>query len=722
MLKREYDIVYDKSILQWDKALPLGNGKIGCLVYGGGPLRFALDSVDLWDKRPNPVTKENGFNYKNLVSLVKSNDEKSWKEHNRLFDNIYAQTPYPTKLTAGRLELDFGFKTDSVLSKISLKTAVATVKFGDISIEIFLSAKRFIGVAKIYGDFNLSIVAPEYVNKAESEKGLNYPQGEFLGDGQFLSYIQPTKTDFVYGIVALKKQFNDHCELYFTVENNAVDGSFIENVKRRLQSLCNLGYEKLKEEHLAWWKNYWKKSSIDICDKQIEKVYYRSYYLFASCSREGFYPMPLQGVWTADDDNLPPWKGDYHHDTNTQLSYQSYLKANRLKEGKVFIDYLWQQKDNFKKFAKDFYGVDGILLPGVSTIDGKPLGGWPQYALSPTMTIWSAQSFDEYYLYTGDKKFLSTQAYPFFKGVGQAFLELLEEKNGKLYLPLSTSPEIFDSTKESYLIPNTNFDLALLKYLFKTLVSYSQILDKDGSVWQNAYDKLDDFAIIDGVLALDKQKKLPQTHRHFSHVQAMYPLHLINYDNDINKKLYKKTIEQIEYLGTGMWAGFSFAMSAQLYAMEYEGNSAYERLKQFANGFVEENGFHLNGDFKNFGYTTLKYRPFTLESLFGFCDALQETLLQEHLGYLHLFSAIPVGWKDNVVKFNNFRSYNGVIVSAKYKNGKTQTLTLKRKGTALVNVLNNFGKEQLTLSDGRKIYAKRGEIFSVKFEDKILIN
>ena len=51
--------------------------------------------------------------------------------------------------------------------------------------------------------------------------------------------------------------------------------------------------------------------------------------------------MPLQGVWTADNDCLPPWKGDYHHDTNTQLSYQSYLKANRLDEGRVFVDYLW---------------------------------------------------------------------------------------------------------------------------------------------------------------------------------------------------------------------------------------------------------------------------------------------------------------------------------------------------------------------------------------------
>ena len=81
------------------------------------------------------------------------------------------------------------------------------------------------------------------------------------------------------------------------------------------------------------------------------------------------------------------------------------------------------------------------------------MGGWSQYALSPTMSIWVALSFDEYYLYTGDVLFLKEKAYPFFYEVGKAIMGLLEEKNGKLYLPLSTSPEIYDDTPEAYLIP-----------------------------------------------------------------------------------------------------------------------------------------------------------------------------------------------------------------------------------------------------------------------------
>ena len=102
------------------------------------------------------------------------------------------------------------------------------------------------------------------------------------------------------------------------------------------------------------------------------------------------------------------------------------------------MEYLWKLKPAYEKFAKDFFGVEGILLPSCSTLDGKPMGGWAQYSLSPTMTIWAAQSFDEYYLYTGDEEFLKNRAYPFLRGVGKAIRALLEEKDGKLYLPLSS--------------------------------------------------------------------------------------------------------------------------------------------------------------------------------------------------------------------------------------------------------------------------------------------
>ena len=511
--------------------------------------------------------------------------------------------------------------------------------------------------------------------------------------------------------------------MYFTIATNVDEADFIELAKRQLSDAACFGFSALKKEHIAWWKNYWSKSEIVIGDKLLEKVYYRSWYLFASCSRKGCFPMPLQGVWTADNDALPPWKGDYHHDTNTQLSYQAFLKANRLSEGEVFIDYLWDMKPQFETFAKEFFGVEGLLLPSCSTLDGKAMGGWAQYSLSPTMTIWTAQSFDEYYLYTGDKEFLKERAYPFFKEVGKAIYGLLEEREGKLYLPLSSSPEIYDDTPEAYLKPNSNFDLALMRYLYKTLIGYCESLGEltEANEYLTILNKLDDIAIDEkGVVMLDSTQKLRESHRHFSHLMCLYPLHLINYDTSEHKRIYESSLQDIEFYGMGMWAGFSFAMCAQIYAMAYKGNSAYEKLRQFANGFVAENGFHLNGDFKNYGYTTFHYRPFTLESLFGFCDALQEMLLQEHQGYLHLFPAIPKDWNENTISFRNLRAYGGVLITAKSKQGKITNFSAEADKAMVLRIRNDFGKEELRFSNGEKIFCKLGEIFTLHIDRKVV--
>ncbi len=701
----KYNVHYTAPITAWDEALPLGNGKLGCLIYGDGPLRLTLDRVDLWDSRPHPATKEKGFHYENLVRLVRNGSQEAWEEYERLFDKIAFGLPNPTKITAGRMELDFGKKFSSLSSSVDLKTAIATVVGDGVELEAFTSATRFVGVAKVKGEYSLGLHVPTYISDGAEQGGLGYPQASVVRDGEWTYYAQETFTAFRYGILCYVQKCDGYDLIYFTIMTGESVPGMLESAKNELLLAASIGYEALKTEHTDWWAAYWKKSEMSIPDPLLERTYYRSWYLFASCSRKGFYPMPLQGVWTADNDRIPPWKGDYHHDTNTQLSYQGYLKANRLDEGRVFIDYLWAMRDVFRSFAKDFFGVDGILLPSCSTIDGKPIGGWAHYAFSPTMTIWAAQSFDEYYLYTGDIAFLKKYAYPYFAEVGKAIYGLLEEKDGKLYLPLSSSPEIYDATREAYLEPNSNFDLSLLRYLYKTLVGYAEILGKSGGMYASILEKLDEIAVDDeGVVLLDKTQRLPESHRHFSHVMCMYPLHLINYDTPKNKRIYENTLLHLEQLGTGWWVGFSFAMSAQIYAMAEKGNSAYEKLYAFSKGFVADNGFHLNGDFKGYGYSQWHYRPFTLESLFGYCEALQEMLLQEHQGYLHFFPALPDEWKGETLAFKRWRSYGGVIVSAEYRGGKVANAELRLPRKMQVRIKNTFAAKVLQIRQGKRTW------------------
>ena len=713
MLRKQYDISSEHSITNWDEGIPLGNGKMGTLVYGNGPLRLSLDRTDLWDNRQHPFTQEAGFHFQNLVRLVKSGKDEDWQEAHRLFETVY-HLPYPTKLTAGRIELDFGVTTDRIASHLSLRDAVASVSVEDGNVgrvEVFTSATDFIGVARVWGDCTLSLRLPRYLS-GNAEKGqlpdsttksLDYPPAEMLSEGEFTYYVQQTLTDMSFGIIVLCKQYDGYRELYYTVASNLDAPDFIADAKQSLENAAVIGYDALKRKHTRWWHRYWKKSAIDLPDPLIEKTYYRSYYLFASCSRKGYAPAPLQGVWTADNDAPPPWKGDYHHDLNTQLQYQSYLKANRLEEGEAFIDYLWKMRDAFRAHAKEFYNVDGLLISGTTDYEGHPLGGWQQYSYLPTSAIWVAHSFDEYYLYTGDEDFLRERAYPFLKEMADAIVALLEEKDGKLYLPLSASPEIFDNSRQAYLKPNTNYDQALLIYLFQTLKGYTEKLGLDSTPYSAILDKLDPLWIApNGILMLDREKQLHESHRHHAHLMALYPLHLINYDTDEHKKIYRQSLLQLDRLGTGEWTGFSFGWAAQLQAMALNGNAAYEKLRTFAIGFVADNGFHLNGDFKNYGFSRLKYRPFTLESLYCYCDAIQEMLLQNHQGYLHVFPALPNDW-DKKTAFRHLRVYGGILVSAEQQQGnRLKCLTLESGKAQTVRIKNTFATTELVIRAGGK--------------------
>lgn len=699
------DLVNIGATDRWDEGLPLGNGRTGSLVYGSKPLKITVDRTDLWDLRPNEVTLEKGFNFKNLVKLSLSGKEEDRKERDRLFEDIFMGKPYPSKITAGHIGLWFGISAENVRYTLDIDSSIVKIYADNRLIaEVFVFDEPNAGVIRLYENAEINLHVPAYLSdKPECGSGigdnadkmsLGYPKAKFFEKDGFKWYEQNTHTDYSFGIVT----YRAGDEIYYTLATTDDDKDYIGYAEKILTNAAEKGFDKLFDEHKKSRKKYRAKSSVKTGDKLIDETYKKSWYLFKCCSKKGGYPMPLQGVWTADNDCLPPWKGDYHHDTNTELSYQAYLKANRLEEGEAFIDYLWRLKPAYERFAKEFFGVNGLLLPSCSTLDGKAMGGWAQYSLSPTMTIWAAQSFDEYYLYTGDEKFLKNRAYPFFKKVGQAIKGLLTEKNGKLYLPVSSSPEIFDNERKAYLEPNSNFDLSLLIYLFKTLKCYAEKLGENAEEYEEILGKLDDLAIDDrGVVMLDKTQYLPESHRHFSHVMCLYPLHLINYDTDEHKKIYENTIKNLEILGTGYWVGFSFPMSAQIYAMAKNGNAAAERLGQFCKGFVAENGFHLNGDFKHYGYTQWHYRPFTLESLFGFADALHEMLLQDHQGFIELFPAIPDEWKNGTVEFKNLRSRGGLLVSATLKRGELSLLTIKSPSERTV-----------TFADGKTVSLRRG--------------
>ncbi|MEG1103252.1 MAG: glycoside hydrolase N-terminal domain-containing protein [Oscillospiraceae bacterium] len=697
------NISIPKTITRWDEALPLGNGLCGALIWGGARgLRFSMDRGDIWDTTPFPGVKSPLFNYATMVRLAKSGDVEGIRD---VFDAPYNHT-LPSKLPAGKLIFDFGCD-NNVSSYLDLSTACAEISIDDIKISSFLHATQkcgFIHINKPLSSFNYKIENPEYSIKGSaasddkiadsgntsSLKALFYQEPKLVHNGTSCYFTQQISESFSYGLFVKAVEISGETTLCFYVATSNDGASWVEDSLALLDDALHTGYSKAFAFHAEWWSKYWAESSVSLPDVLFEKNWYITNYLLASCSRRGCYPMPLQGVWTADDGALPPWKGDYHHDLNTQMSYYSYLKANHISEGESFIDYLWSMVGCARSFAKSFYDAKGICMPSTMSLDGAPLGGWGMYSLSPTNQLWLCQAFERHYRFTGDKAFLREKAYPYLSQTAEFILSILEEKDGFLYLPISSSPEIHDDLIESFVTPNSNYDLSMMRYLFTALIKLSkEINSSDEAKWQAVLSKLPPLSIAEnGVLMVSPDESLNESHRHFSHAMAIHPLRLLPYTCEENRRIIDATILDLERLGSGYWVGFSFTWMAEMYAVQKNGNGAAYQLEVFWRNFCSQNGFHLNGDYKKRGSSTFHYRPFTLEANMCAADALQEMLLQTEDSSLEFFPAIPDEWREKELSFENLRAENGLLVSAAMQKGIVTSITLKPQYSCTVTIKN----------------------------------
>ena len=422
--------------------------------------------------------------------------------------------------------------------------------------------------------------------------------------------------------------------------------------------------------------------------------------------------MPLQGVWTADEGRLPPWKGDFHNDLNTQTTYLPYHAAGLIDSGASFLDFNWTLLPAYREFARRFYGLAaGAVVPGVMALDGQPLGGWPRYSLSPTMGAWVAHSFYLHWKHTGEPQFLTTRALPFAAAIGEALRLLLrEDARGRLVLPLSSSPEVFDNSLAAWLTPNSNFDLALLRWLFGALDEMHRAAGQaaDAARWRATLDRLDPLDVdpATGALTLARGLPLHDSHRHFSHTMAFHPLGLLDpRRNAGERRTVEASLDQLQRLGTREWVGYSFSWMAAMLARADRADGSLEYLKTFLRAFVLRNGFHVNGDQTKSGLSRFTYRPFTLEGNFLAMHAVQEMLLRSVGAYeaathgkgrgphwevdLHVFPAVPGAWRD--VSMRDLRAEGGLRVTAERRGGLTERIRITATHAAHIRLHDPFG-------------------------------
>lgn len=699
------DLKFTDLAGSWDEAIPLGNGMLGALIWEkNNRLRVSLDRADLWDLRPMENLDKPEWRF----SWVREKWEKdTYQSVQEMFDVPYDRNPAPSKIPGAAMEFDISSLGEVESANLDLTNALCEIRWvKGTTLQVFIHAGKPVGWFRFNGlHTNLipELIAPAYNIDGESGeessvtgqdlRRLGYPKGEIHRTDNSITYIQKGWGGFEYQVNVRWKVQENSVVGCWSINSDFPGWKEEKSAEHMTDEAMSESFLKQFEDHQKWWKTFWSMSDISIPDSVLNKQWHLEMYKLGAATGNGAPPISLQAVWTADNGKLPPWKGDFHNDLNTQLSYWPAYSSNHLAQERGFIDWMQKNRSEFEKYTRQFYQVNGLNVPGVATFTGQPMGGWIQYSFGPTVSAWLGHHFYLHWRYTMDREFLEKEAYPWIRDVAVFLDELsVTGKDGFKKLPLSSSPEIFDNSRKAWFPEMTNFDLGLVRWTFEKAAELAAELGKHDEA-ENWNKKLSQWPWydLDPETGFTYTKGFPYTesHRHFSHLIAFHPLGLVDWSKgEKDKQVIRSTITTLDKVGPDWWCGYSWAWLGNIKARAFDGNGAAEALKIFAEDFCLKNSFHVNGDQSGTGKSKMTYRPFTLEGNFAFASGIQEMLIQSHTGVVNIFPAIPAKWEN--ASFTDLRTEGAFLFSADMEKGKVRELNITSEKGGELKLRNPF--------------------------------
>jgi len=601
-------------------------------------------------------------------------------------------------------------------ASLDLAKANSEMRFADGTVaQVFVHAQQPLGVIRVgpRRPASVALIAPPFAGTVTEEAGagkisagdlatLRYEAPVERHGDAWTGYLQKGWDGFRFAVALAWEQSEGGWLGVWSIVTSEESKNPLDTARKRCQAALRKEFSKLTQSHERWWASYWDRASVSVPNPVIERQWYLETYKFGAAARPDTPPITLQGPWTADDMKIPPWKGDYHHDLNTELSYWPAYSGNRLEGAAGYVDWLWETKENARAWTKRFFDLPGLNVPMTADLEQNQIGGWHQYTHSATTAAWLGHHFWLQWRYSMDRQFLEKRAYPWFRDTA-TFLEAVTEKgpDGRRTLPLSSSPEINDNRLDAWFPSITNYDLALIRWTFVRTAELADLLGKQEQAehWRKVLSEMPDLAVDpnSGKLLVAKDYPLAASHRHFSHLMAIHPLGTIRWENGKRDRgVIQASLAELDEKGTSQWCGYSFSWLANLSARARDGEKAERALEVFSTAFCLRNGFHCNGDQTDKGYSNFRYRPFTLEGNFAAAAGLQEMLLQSYSGTIRLFPAIPARWRD--VSFHGLRAEGAFVVSAIRMEGLVQTVEITAEAGGRLCLENPFGDGAYSLS------------------------